>query len=154
MSLRIEATLLKTPGSMGGGGAVPVLDDGIELEGVGGNAKSNVGYAFGLVNMPFISKELRLCRPWSRSLTFPPGTDILLGRLSPVEVENEGFDREGGSEERVAGSRLSASKDSSSSIGSCSHGPCSSRFRIRRKTSNSTYMIGTNVSPVFVATNT
>lgn len=103
MSRRICVTERNTPGSIGGGVALPGLGDG---KGGGGGRLANVlrGESGG-------EWSAMLENPRSRAF----GLDDVLCGGSAGNLESAA--------ESVAGSRFSTSNDSSSSSGSCSHGP-------------------------------
>lgn len=107
ISRLIWVTDLKTPGSIGGGVALPGLGDG---KGGGGGSCANVlrGESGG---------------EWSPRLAKPCRRRVWVW-LEPFDGEGRGDRRVSAADDcKVAGSRLMTSRDSKSSTGSCSHGP-------------------------------
>lgn len=106
---RMFVTERKTPGSIGGGVALPGFGGG---KGGGGGraAKELCGESGG---------------EWSPRPAYPRSRRRGAGM---EDVGDERGGRRASAADRVAGSRLSTSRDSSSSTGNCSHGPCESRI--------------------------
>lgn len=107
MSRRICVTDLNTPGSIGGGVALPGLGDG-KGGGEGSCAKVLRGESGG-------EWSPRLAKPCIRRDTRPSGLLVGGGGSAGRRVSDEDCN--------VAGSRFMTSRDSRSSTGSCSHGP-------------------------------
>lgn len=139
MSLRMCVTDLKTPGSMGGGVALPGLGEG--NGGGGGNCANVLRGESGGEWSPRLAKPCRRRAGRVTELAVGGGS---AGRRVSVEDCNE------------AGSKLMTSRDSRSSTGSCSQGPytCKKRYKSNKLAQRRrTYVIGANVSPVLIAAN-
>jgi hypothetical protein len=120
MRRRIEVTLRKTPGSMGGGVGFPGSGTGNR----GGKFPEDVG----------VENAIEAEREGARGESGGERSGnvwlwgwiplrLLLGKEEPVETEGGSRGERGSGAAKVAGSRLSVRSDSKSSSGSWSHGP-------------------------------